>query len=62
MCSFNENLLKTSSGPARDTRMMRCSPVLRELAVLVMSERQADSPVRRDVTKYSESFEKGNLS
>lgn len=54
--------MKTSSGPARDIRMMRCSPVLRELSVLVMSERQADSPVRRDVTKYSESFEKGNLS
>lgn len=51
MCSFNENLLKTSSGPAEDTRMMRHNPVLRELAVLVMSERWAGSPVRRDVYK-----------
>ena len=43
--------MKTSSRPAEDTRMMRHNPVLRELAVLVMSKRQADSPVRRDVYK-----------
>lgn len=47
MYSFNEHLLKTSSGPAGDTRMKRHSPVLKEFTVLVMSERQVNSPVSK---------------
>lgn len=39
--------MKTSSGPAGDTRMKRHSPVLKEFTVLVMSERQVNSPVSK---------------
>ena len=48
--------------------MGRHSPVVKQLSVLVMSQRQADSPVRRMTAlveicaKYSESLEKVKLS
>ena len=60
--------MKTSSGPAGDTRMKRHSPVFKELTILVMSERRENSPVSKLTalvemcTRYSESFEKINLS
>lgn len=47
ICSFNKHLLSTCSAPARGTSMKRHGPALKQLTVLVVSERQADSPVSK---------------
>ena len=67
MYSFSKHLLNICSGSASDTKMKRCRPVLKELIVLIMSERPENSPFGRWSPvgmrgKYSESFEKPRQS